>query len=345
MKLPSMIEGVDDNVRGYRFDVSHLNVADRTPGISAFLRTRNGADFIEATIRSHIGFFDEIVAVHNQCSDGTPEILTRLQQEYGSTKLRVIRYDDRVFPQGTTGHAITDPTSPHSVVNYSNFALAATRHRHVTKLDDDHLAVDTATAAICESIRDGSIDDQSMHCFSGLNLFRRPDGPIGILARDPISGGGDIGFFRVTPDTYFFHDRRFERFRRGGLTRRFAGYLYWHLKYMKASMGFGNYELKDNPASRFARRRSALLSRPIETLDLRQLASKRRSGPLRKMSHRLSDKRALNGARDAAIASTFPDATVDEAIRRTVRPDMLRLPSIVCLISPTTNLHSQQNAA
>ena len=37
----------------------------------------------------------------------------------------------------------------------------------------------------------------------------------------------------MRPDTCFVHDRRFERFHRGGLGRHFAGYLYWHLKYLK----------------------------------------------------------------------------------------------------------------
>jgi Glycosyl transferase family 2 len=271
----TQISGKSDSVSGYQFRVEDLRVPDRVPGISAFMRIRNGADFLEATIRSHIGFFDEIVAVHNQCTDDTPEILARLQREFGSDRLRVIHYTDRVYPQGTMGHARARSTSPQSVVNYSNFALAATRHQYVTKLDDDHLAITEATQSICDTIRRGSFNDKLMYCFSGLNIVRRHDGRLGILAQDPISGNGDIGFFRVKPNTYFCHDRRFERFYRGGLRRVFSGYLYWHMKYVKGELGFGNYELQDNPSSRFAKRKSALVNNPIATHDLQQLAQSR----------------------------------------------------------------------
>jgi hypothetical protein len=192
-------------------------------------------------------FFDEIVAVYNQCTDATPEILLRLQTEFGPSRLRVIHYLDQVHPPGSEGHAQTDPSSPNSLVNYYNFSLISTRYKYATKLDDDHLAITETTQRVTDGLRNGTASPNTMFCFSGLNLFPGTDGNLGILDSDPISGGGDIGFFPVTNQTYFVHDRRFERFRRGSLRREFAGYLYWHLKYLKRDMGFGNYAL---PVSR-----------------------------------------------------------------------------------------------
>lgn len=320
MKRASYIDSQPETVSGYRFQTDDLRVADRRPGISAFLRIRNGADFLELAIRSHIEYFDEIVAVYNQCTDETPDILMRLRQEFGPVKLRVFHYTDRVFPPGSEGHARTDPTSPNSVVNYYNFALAATRHQFAVKLDDDHLAIAGATKSTTDAIRAGGTGADTMHCFSGLNVFFRADGSLGILQRDAISGSGDIGFFQVTPQTCFTHDRRFERFQRGGAKRCFAGFLYWHLKYLKADMGFGNYELAQNPSGRYAKRRFALQNGSIRTIDLQELAASRQPTLFNRLQQIVSEKCALAAVRDAAIATTFPDQSVAEAIRRTVAP-------------------------
>ncbi len=318
MICPPDTDSLPETISGYSFQPSDLRVMDRRPGISAFMRIRNGEDFLELTIRSHIRYFDEIVAVYNQCTDQTSEILMRLQKEFGRSKLRVIHYADPVFPPGSEGHAVTDPRSPGSLVNYYNCALAATRFQYATKLDDDHLAIGSTTQAITSAIRMGSVPSDTMFCFSGLNVFRREDGSLGILQRDPVSGGGDIGFFRVTPQTCFVHDRRFERFQRGGAKRSFAGFLYWHLKYIKADMGFGNYELSRNPGSRYARRKAALQNSVPATLNLQELAQSRKPSLFSRLRSLFSEKWSLVAARDAAIGPAFPDASVHDAILRTV---------------------------
>jgi hypothetical protein len=308
-------------VSGYRFQVSDLRADDRRPGVSAFMRIRNGADWLEVSIRSHMPFFDEIVAVYNQCTDATPEILLRLQTEFGPGRLRVIHYLDQVHPPGSEGHAQTDPSSPNSLVNYYNFALTSTQYRYATKLDDDHLAITETTQRVTDGLRNGTASPNTMYCFSGLNLFPASDGNLGILDSDPISGGGDIGFFPVTNHTYFVHDRRFERFRRGSLRREFAGYLYWHLKYLKRDMGFGNYELDKNPQSRYARRHTALQNGLGNAINLKQLSSIRRPGIGTKLLGIFSEKAALVARRNAAIATTFPDGCVRDAVERTTQPE------------------------
>lgn len=244
-------------VPDYRFEPSHLAVSGRKPGISAFMRIRDGAFSLEAAIRSHIEHFDEIVAVHNRSTDATPEILARLQQEYGE-KLRVFHYLPPVFPPGSEGHAKEPANSPLSLVNYYNFALTRTRFAHVTKLDDDHVAMGAATTRLVADVRAGSAANGEMACFSGLNLARDQQGRAGILRREPYSGSGDIGIFPVTPETYFVHDRRFELLQLPGMRRRFHSFVYWHLKYLKPEFGFANYDLKDNPDSRYNKRLAAL---------------------------------------------------------------------------------------
>lgn len=310
------------SISGYSFTPGDLAVGRRLAGVSAFMRIRNGADFLEATIRSHVGFFDEIVAVYNASTDGTADILARLASEFGP-KLRVFHYEDRVYPPGSSDHARTDPASPHSMVNYSNFALAQTTRRIATKLDDDHLAIPAAVASMVARVRAEPEGSRIMHSFSGLNLMRTADGSFGIPALDPISGSGDIGFFPVTPETVFTHDRRFERVPRQGLTRRFAGFAYWHLKYLKSGMGFGNYELERYPDSRFAARRAAMTAADRPMLTLPQLVADRAPGIADKLAALVSQKRCLLLDRNTALVATFGGKSLDEALADMSDPGML----------------------
>jgi len=274
------------------------------------MRIRNGADFLEATIRSHIDAFDEIVAVYNQCTDATPEILARLASELGP-RLRVIHYADRVYPPGSADHAKEPASSPHSLVNYYNFALARTRFAHATKLDDDHLAIEPGLTALVDGVRRGTFGTE-MSCFSGFNLARRENGSIGVLASDPFSGGGDIGVFPVSAATHFTHDRRFERFQRGGLKRAFRGIVYWHLKLLKSDMGFGNYELAGNRDSRYAKKLAALEAerRVVDVEDVQALMSfaDRSLMVARNLGFPLPGKAALKADRWSAAVQGRSDA-------------------------------------
>ena len=262
----------DETVASYSFAPDDLKVDARRPGISAFMRIKNGADFLEAAIRSHIDLLDEVVAVHNQCTDRTADILARLRAEYGGERLRVIAYLPEVFPPGSTGHAAEPATSPRSFVNMSNLALARTRFRVAVKLDDDHLAMRSRFAALAQSVRDQGYRLRRPLNLAGLNLACDETGQAGILAREPFTASGGRFLFEVTPRTYFTRDRRFERmtFER---RRVFGDIACWHLKYLKPDFGFGNRGIDlGNP--RFARRRAAFLAeRSVVGLsELKQLA-------------------------------------------------------------------------
>ena len=306
-----------ETISGHVFRPADLRCGQRRPGISAFMRIRNGEAFLEAAIRSHIDHFDEIVAVYNQCTDATPDILDRLAREYGP-KLRVYHYLDRVFPPGSEGHAKTPADSPNSLVNYYNFALAQTRFRTVTKLDDDHLAMDADLAAVVDDIRRRGGTGDLLWAFSGLNLWHEANGPLTIFDRDPVSGSGDIGFFEVREDRFFTHDRRFERTPRAGLSRRFCGFVYWHLKYLKPGHGLANYELDENPRSRYRRRRAVMVNGRGVNLDtlIAHLTPKATD----RLKAFVSDKHRFLLARDAALADWFGGRSVAETLAQSVMP-------------------------
>ena len=304
---------IPDLIEGRSFTPADLRVAERLPGISAFIRVRNGADFIEATIESHLPHVDEIVVVHNRCTDATPDIVLRLRQKHGP-KLRVFHYADPVFPPGSEGHARTDAASPLSFVNYTNVALAQTRYRVVAKIDDDHLAIPAAMAELTARLRRDP-DSRALECFSGPNLMRDAAGGYGLCESVPISGLGDVGFFVVNPDTYFVHDRRFEVFRTVNLRRRFAGFVYWHLKYLKAGNGFANYDLEANPASRYHKQRARFDASSVVSLSRYREHVKADRLRLALMAPFSERQRLRLGQADALLAGA-PLEAIDSAVAR-----------------------------
>ena len=301
-------------IKTFHFNPEMLAPADRLPGVSAFMRIRNGADFLEATIRSHADMYDEIVAVYNNCTDATADILARLSSELGP-KLRVFHYLPQAHPAGSESHARTLGDAPNSLVTYSNFALCQTRHQWAVKLDDDHLSIPKSVKTMVAAIHAGSADDRLMHCFSGLNLVRTAEGALRVPAVIPVSGKGDIGYFRVTNNTYFTHDPRFERFTRGKIKRHFAGWFYWHMKFLKSGGGFDNYELEANPGSRYARRRERLKSGAL--WDLAETRCALSPGPLRRLRAAIDAKEKVAVARDASIGTAFDQSDLTAALNAT----------------------------
>lgn len=303
-------------VENPRVELGRIGDPSRLAGISAFLRVKNGADYVEPTIRSHIRYFDEIVAVFNGCTDATPDILARLAVEFRET-LRVFDYRPEVFPPGSPKHATEPADSPHSLVHYSNFALAQTRYSAVTKLDDDHIALDAPLEKTCRRIRARDCRLTAIWCFSGLNLAHMADGNLGVPMADPISGSGDIGFFTPTRATRFSHDTRFERFDRGGIPREFAGFLYWHMKYLKGAAGFANYDLAKYPESRFHKKKLEFEASEILPLSVFRSRIQRRRGIIRGIASRLNAKLRLKAERDCAVAESFPQRSLEDAITET----------------------------
>jgi hypothetical protein len=289
---------VIEPIADFAFSPDMLRPEARPRGVSAFMRIRNGAYALEAAIRSHIGHFDEIVALYNRCTDETPDILARLAAEFGP-KLRVYHYLPEVFPPGSDGHRTEPANSPRSLVAYYNAALSLTRFSHATKLDDDHVAMGAATARLLADVRAGRTAVRDLACFSGLNLARDRQGRIGILASEPFSGSGDIAVFPVTPGSYFVHDPRFERFKHDGLKRRFHSLVYWHLKYLKPEFGFSNYDLAENPQSRYWRRLKRLEQGiVVEPLDRPQAPGWRST--LERFGLPMPDRDRVIGRRDRA---------------------------------------------
>ena len=241
-----MNHGGDTNPE-WQFDRNCLDPSYRAEGISAFMRLRDEEEFVEQAILSHLPFFDEIIAVHNRCTDSTPEILAKLEKLYPD-KLKVYHYAPYVYPQGSKEHIALPADSPHSLVNYYNYALSKTTRKIAVKLDGDHIAIpETLSPVVAELREKGTAHFMG---FRGINLARDMFGNAAVLEQRPLIGGGDIGFFTVGKDTYFIHHENFELFNHK-MPHRLCGTLFFHCKHLKRCKGFSNYDLDDNPDSRY----------------------------------------------------------------------------------------------
>ncbi len=225
----------------FQFDRRSLSKT-RPPGISAIMRIKNGADFLQLSIESHLPYVDEVVACYNDCTDDTEIILQKLAQKYPN-RVRPIKYIPYVHPILSLEHAQTPTESIHSIANYYNFALSQARYSYATKLDDDHLAIDIhlqpAIDLIRKTINKGK---KELFTFSGVNLIINAEGEIGVYTKEPLVGSGDHLYFPVCEEIYFIQNQRTEifNFAPPKLPKQYIGLLYFHLKHCKTTLGLHN---------------------------------------------------------------------------------------------------------
>ena len=229
-----------------------LNINKRIYGISGFMRVRNEGEWLRLAIESHIPFLDEIVVVHNRCTDDSPQIAEDLKKKYPN-QIKVIHYEPDVYPQGSK-EAISLPIdSPHSLANYYNFALCQTTRKIALKVDGDQIAIPTLYEEMIKTIR--SFNEQRYYYrFCGINLYLH-NGEIKVQGVKNITAM-DRGFFEINNTSHPWHDMK----RDSGLEILKFGAIriynypipsYFHMKGMKRDKGVGNYDLADNPSSRY----------------------------------------------------------------------------------------------
>lgn len=227
----------------FRFTPSML-ATPRSLGISAYMRIKNGAEFLQLAIESHLPFYDEIVAVHNDCTDNTEEILLKLQAQHPD-KIRVFHYLPRVAKPGSEEQRKTPNDSVHGMANYYNYALSKVRYSVAAKLDDDHLAIPCKLAPLVERIRaDIATGKRQTYTFSGPNV-KKVDGVylVGGGGPHPFCGNNDHQYHPVSPDYFYVQGPDCERFRQPSqrqVTREYSGIVFFHLKPLKKHGGYDN---------------------------------------------------------------------------------------------------------
>lgn len=227
-------EAEQDAAANYVIDRGALAAIRRADGISGMLRVAGDEPFLELAIRSHIDFFDELVAVYNRCSDATLAVLHKLAAEHPA-KMRLYEYRPHVWPPHSKEHAATPPDSPHSLVNYNNYALSKTRRRWLFKLDADQLGIALALAHVTRQARRRARATDKCFLLRGIELCGNETGAACLLPKAPFCGGWDHWCMPVTADNFFIHTPRWEAMRmcqqQGVRYSRLV--TFWHLKRMK----------------------------------------------------------------------------------------------------------------
>ena len=113
--------------------INYNDSIKRENGISAFMRIKNGEDYLRVSILSIINQVDEIICVFNSSIDKTEDILVELEKKYPKI-IKVYKYIPDVYPPNSQKYIETDETSVHSLAYYYNFALSKTTKKYCIKV-------------------------------------------------------------------------------------------------------------------------------------------------------------------------------------------------------------------
>lgn len=237
---------------------SELNVASRLPGISGFMRLKDEELYLDAAIKSHIEHVDELILVFNNCTDSTPEICRKWQNDYPE-KVKVFEYTPYVFPLGTVESRTLPPNDPSTLASFYNYALSKTTRKIAIKIDGDHIAIPGVFSKAAQQARE--LKDNEWLSLRGANLFEF-EGKLfisngynknllpkaGRSGGNPPITGGDHAFFTVAESTWHEMDRRegYEILRLHKIKDVVISYspvAFLHLKEVKNDKGMKNWEL------------------------------------------------------------------------------------------------------
>lgn len=246
------------------FKPEDFDSSKKMPGVSAIVRLRNEADYLEQALNSILPFFDEFVIVYNQCSDRTPQIVEKFANKEPQ-RVKAFHYLPEVFPPGSEQHRVLPPNHVSSLVHYFNFVLSKASYQVCARWDGDMIAAPEPFGQVIDrlrSIKPGTLSGWSspwrmgFWWYKGVNLWDQ-DGKILVIKSRPTSGGRkDHGFWPAGRRHIFRRYPRGEYLRTWWFIPTFVGFVFFHVKGMKKDRGIGVYQLEKNPNS--------LYRKPIE---------------------------------------------------------------------------------
>jgi len=114
----------------------------RPHGLSAFIRCKNEAEFILASILSCYRVFDEIIVVVNNSTDDTSAIVQELIKE-DYKKIKLFQYGHVCASTGPDYLESVKREPNASLAQYYNWCLEKTSYSHVCKWDGDMIALES----------------------------------------------------------------------------------------------------------------------------------------------------------------------------------------------------------
>ena len=121
------------------------------------MRVKNDGMFIERCIESCIDALDELIVVHNDCTDNSVEEIEKMREKYPD-KIKRYEYPHRVMGVGLTKEEyqfVKDlpEGSPYLLSTYCNFALSKVTTPYALKIDADQVYFTETLKDWCDFIR------------------------------------------------------------------------------------------------------------------------------------------------------------------------------------------------
>ena len=212
----------------------------RKDGISAFMRIKNGEDYLKESILSIINQVDEIICVFNDSTDNTENILVELENLYPE-KIKVFKYIPIVYPPNSENYLKTPENSVNSLAYYYNFALSKTTMSHIIKVDDDEIFFPN----ILRKLKSYN----QTYGIRGVNLFDY-DNNLYVNKNEEFTGGGDKILCKYSKNCRFQKYINCEKFIQPNKISKII-LSFYHLKRCKKDRGINNYLLTTNQKSRY----------------------------------------------------------------------------------------------
>lgn len=227
----------------YEPKVEHTPEDQRKDGISAFLRVRNGEEFLKISINSIINDINELICVVNRSTDKTLNILEQIQSEFPD-KVKIYDYKPDVFPQGSKEYESSSCDSCHNLAYYYNFALSKTTYQYVFKFDDDEIFFPLLIQNFYKYCK---LHKQCSVGMRGINILDFQEN-LYVNKKFTYTGGMDTLFFKYNPSCVFVKNKKAELFKSNLKNCRLVDCFY-HLKFCKSDRGQNNYDVHINPSS------------------------------------------------------------------------------------------------
>lgn len=224
--------------------INNIKASERESGISAFMRIKNGEDYLEKSIMSVIGQVDEIICVFNNSNDRTEQILIDLEKKY--SKIKTYKYIPEVYPPNSKQYKQEPESSVHSLSYYYNFAMSKTTKKYLFKFDDDEIFFPG-----CLRKFENILKNKNKSCIGlrGINLFDF-DKKLYVNMKEEKTDGTDTLFFPYTDDCIFKKTVNFEEFSSNHNILMVEDCFY-HTKRCKKDRGINCYDLSNNENSRY----------------------------------------------------------------------------------------------
>lgn len=185
-------------MQAYEIDWHDWQTRQKPIGISGCIRVRNEAQFMEASILSHINYLDEVVIVTQPSDDDTEAIADRLAREFAQVK--VYHYPFVVDWIDTEGFYKKDPDQPGHLVHMSNWALSKCTYSWISKTEGDVICLSSyqkIVDAVKESPYRPFYYGRYILNIAGENCDK-------ISVDNPTNGGWDEATFNNDPTRFKF---------------------------------------------------------------------------------------------------------------------------------------------